>query len=172
MCRYVCMFIYVFIHLYIYLFICISLFTCPAIFIISGTKKNIGVCIFFLIFVISFLIYGFSYKEKFNNANKIINDFNVRVIGSNISIDRFYSNVNSVLVIEELIKISNPNMNQKTIFIWPEGILPEISQRELKEYKWLFENKFNENHLLIMGINSQFIENNVKPKLLLIIKAP
>ena len=141
---------------------CISLFTCPAIFIISGTKKNIGVCTFFLIFVISFLIYGFSYKEKFNKADKVINDFNVRVIGSNISIDRFYSNVNSVLVIEELIKISNPNMNQKTIFIWPEGILPEISQRELKEYKWLFENKFNENHLLIMGINSQFIENNVK----------
>ena len=141
---------------------CISLFTCPAIFIISGTKKNIGVCTFFLIFALSFLIYGFSYKEKFNKADKIINDFNVRVIGSNISIDRFYSNVNSVLVIEELIKISNPNMSQKTIFIWPEGILPEISQRELKEYKWLFENKFNENHLLIMGINSQFIENNVK----------
>ena len=141
---------------------CISLFTCPAIFIISGTKKNIGVCIFFLIFVISFLIYGFSYKEKFNKADKVINDFNVRVIGSNISIDRFYFNVNSVLVIEELIKISNPNTNQKTIFIWPEGILPEISQRELKEYKWLFENKFNENHLLIMGINSQSIENNVK----------
>jgi len=141
---------------------CISLFTCPAIFIISGTKKNIGVCTFFLIFALSFLIYGFSYKEKFNKADKIINDFNVRVIGSNISIDRFYSNVNSVLVIEELIKISNPNMSQKTIFIWPEGILPEISQRELKEYKWLFENKFNENHLLIMGINSQSIENNVK----------
>ena len=141
---------------------CISLFTCPAIFIISGTKKNIGVCTFFLIFALSFLIYGFSYKEKFNKADKIINDFNVRVIGSNISIDRFYFNVNSVLVIEELIKISNPNMSQKTIFIWPEGILPEISQRELKEYKWLFENKFNENHLLIMGINSQSIENNVK----------
>ena len=53
-------------------------------------------------------------------------------------------------------------MSQKIIFIWPEGILPEISQKELNEYKWLFENKFNENHLLIMGINSQSIENNIK----------
>ncbi len=141
---------------------CISLFSCPAIFILRNTKKNIGVCVFFLILVISFFIYGFFYKEKFNNAVKIMNDFNVRVIGSNISIDRFYSNVNSVLVIEELIKISNPNMSQKTIFIWPEGILPEISQTELKEYKWLFESKFNENHLLIMGINSQSIENDTK----------
>ena len=83
------------------------------------------------------------------------------VIGSNIGIERFYSNVNSVLVIEELIKISDPNMSQR-LFLFPEGILPEISQKELNEYKWLFKNKFNENHLLIMGINSQSIENNVK----------
>ncbi len=141
---------------------CISLFTSPAIFISRDMKKNIGVCISVIIIVMSFLIYGFSYKEKFNKAEKVVNDFNVRVISSNISIDRFYSNVNSVLVIEELIKISNPNMNQKIIFIWPEAILPEISQNELSEYKWLFDNKFNENHLLIMGINSHSVKNSIK----------
>ena len=141
---------------------CISLFTAPAIFISKDIKKNIGVCIFFFLVTASFFIYGFYYKEKFKNTESVINDFNVRVIGSNIGIERFYSNANSILVIEELIKISDPDMSQKIIFIWPEGILPEISQRELNEYKWLFENKFNENHLLIMGINSQSIENNIK----------
>ena len=141
---------------------CISLFTSPAIFISKDIKKNIGVFIFFFVVVTSFYIYGFSYKEKFKNSENVVNDFNVRVIGSNIGIERFYSNANSVLVIEELIKISKPNMSEKTIFIWPEGILPEISQKELYEYKWLFENKFNENHLLIMGINSQLIENNLE----------
>ena len=141
---------------------CISLFTSPAIFISKDIKINIGVFIFFFVVVTSFYIYGFSYKEKFKNAENVVNDFNVRVIGSNIGIERFYSNANSVLVIEELIKISKPNMSEKTIFIWPEGILPEISQKELYEYKWLFENKFNENHLLIMGINSQLIENNLE----------
>ena len=141
---------------------CISLFTSPAILISKDIKKNIGTGIFFFVVVTFFYFYGFSYKEKFKNAENVLNDFNVRVIGSNIGIERFYSNVNSVLVIEELIKISDPNMSQKIIFIWPEGILPEISQKELNEYKWLFKNKFNENHLLIMGINSQSIENNVK----------
>jgi len=139
---------------------CISLFISPALFIQKDTKKDIGICIFFLITTIIFFIYGFSYKEKFSKADKELYDFNIRVVGSNISIDRFYSNVNSVLVIEELIKISNPNKSKKTIFIWPEAILPEISQEELKEYSWIFENKFNENHLLIIGINSQSIKDS------------
>ena len=43
--------------------------------------------------------------------------------------------------------------NEKTIFIWPEGILPDISKNQLKEYKFLFENEFNENHILSIGIN-------------------
>jgi apolipoprotein N-acyltransferase len=141
---------------------CITLFTSPALFIVKDIKKNIVVCIFFIVMVTSFFVYGFFHKENFKNAEKVVNDFKVRVIGSNIGIERFYSNVNSVLVIEELIKISDPNMSQKIIFIWPEGILPEISQKELNEYKWLFENKFNENHLLIIGINSESIENNIK----------
>ena len=39
------------------------------------------------------------------------------------------------------------------IFIWPEGILPDVSKNQLKEYKFLFENEFNENHSLSIGIN-------------------
>ena len=34
-------------------------------------------------------------------------------------------------------------MNKKIIFVWPEGILPDISQEELNEYKWLFDKRFN-----------------------------
>ena len=44
-------------------------------------------------------------------------------------------------------------MNEKIIFVWPEGILPGISRDQLKEYKLLFESEFNENHLLSIGIN-------------------
>ena len=35
----------------------------------------------------------------------------------------------------------------------PEGILPDVSKDQLKQYKFLFENEFNENHLLLIGIN-------------------
>ena len=45
--------------------------------------------------------------------------------------------------------------------MWPEGILPGISQEKIVDYKWLFENHFNENHLLVLGINSKSVEKGV-----------
>ena len=138
---------------------CISLFTSPAIFILKDRNKDISVCVFFLIFVVALYFYGSSYKEKFNNIVKKSNDYKIRVVGSNISLDRFYSNSDTVSVIKELIKVSDPNINEKTIFVWPEGILPGISSDELMIYNELFEKKFNQNHILFIGTNSQLIKN-------------
>ena len=138
---------------------CISLFTSPAILILKDSKKDIIVSIFLLVTFLSFHIYGSFYKEKFNKVDKDTYDYKIRVIGSNISLDRFYLNIDPVSVIEDLIKLSNPDKSEKTIFIWPEGILPDISQEELIGYNWLFNKKFNENHLLILGIHSQSTVN-------------
>jgi len=134
---------------------CVSLFVSPAVFILRETKKDIAVCVIFLILPFLFYLYGLSYKEKFNSSDIFNYDYNVRVIGSNISLDRFYSNVDSISVINDLIDISEPNKDDKTIFIWPEGILPDVSQDELVEFKWLFEGAFSKNHLLLIGINNQ-----------------
>jgi apolipoprotein N-acyltransferase len=134
---------------------CISLFASPAIFILRETKKDIGVCVFFLILPFLFYSYGSFYKKIFSSSEVIKYEYKIRAIGSNISLDRFYSNIDPVSVINELIDISKPRKDDKTIFIWPEGILPDISQEELVEFKWLFEDAFNKNHLLFIGINSQ-----------------
>ena len=134
---------------------CISLFASPAIFILRETRKDIGVCVIFLILPLLFYLYGSSYKETFNSSDVTNYDYKVRVIGSNISLDRFYFNIDPVSVINELIEISEPQKDDKTIFIWPEGILPDVSQEELIEFKWLFEDTFSKNHLLFIGINSQ-----------------
>jgi apolipoprotein N-acyltransferase len=134
---------------------CISLFASPAVYILRDTKKDIGVCIAFLIMPLLFYMYGLSYKERFNTSDIVSYNYKIRVIGSNISLDRFYSNIDPALVINDLIEISEPTKNEKTIFVWPEGIIPEISQKELFEYKWLFEKRFNKNHLLLIGINNQ-----------------
>ena len=134
---------------------CISLFASPAIFILRKTRKDIGVCVIFLILPLLFYLYGSSYKETFNSSDVTNYDYKVRVIGSNISLDRFYFNIDPVSVINELIEISEPQKDDKTIFIWPEGILPDVSQEELIEFKWLFEDTFSKNHLLFIGINSQ-----------------
>ena len=135
--------------------ICISLFTSPAILLLKNTKKNVGVFIFFLITFVFFYIHGIFYKEQFDKLVKKNYDYKIRVIGSNISLDRFYKQIDSTSVIQDLIKISDPIANEKTIFIWPEGILPDIFQKDLIKYTHLFEDKFSQNHFLIIGINSQ-----------------
>ncbi len=138
---------------------CISLFVSPSILILRDSRKDIGVCIAFIIITISFFVYGSQNIEKLNKAEIIEYDYKIRIIGSNISIDRFYDNIDPVSAIKDLIEISSPNKNEKTIFVWPEGILPGISQKQLIEYHWLFKDRFDENHLLAIGINSKFKTN-------------
>ncbi len=139
---------------------CILLFTCPAIFILKDQNKDIGMNIFILLLVILILVYGSLYKKKYNSlANKTLNH-KIRVVGSNIDLSRFYQNVDTISIIEEFIEISKPNLNDKTIFVWPEGILSDISQENLSEYKLLFNQKFSENHLLIFGMNTRSIIKN------------
>ena len=143
---------------------CISLFTMPSIFLKSHkNKKNLSIGILTLTVALSFYVYGVLYKAKFDKISTKTNEFKIRIIGSNISLDRFYLDVDPVSVINELIDLSNPNDNEKMIFIWPEGILPKISQNELIEYNFLFNNRFNENHLLIIGTNN-YLENEGKRK--------
>ena len=84
----------------------------------------------------------------------IENNYVIRALGSNIDLDRFYGNINTTFVIDELIELSNPDLNTKTLFIWPEGIIPNINQSELKKFRASFDDKFNKNHLLGIGINS------------------
>ena len=96
---------------------CISLFVSPSIFIFRRKKKDLVVCVFFFITFLFFYFYGINYNEKFNKAEKENYDYKIRIIGSNISLDRFYYNIDTVTVIEDLIKISEPNKSEKPIFI-------------------------------------------------------
>ncbi len=140
---------------------CISLFISPAVFILRDSKADIWVCIFFFLITIIFYLYGSQSKKDFIQTEINSIDYKVRVIGSNIKLDRFYYNIDPITAIEDLIELSKPDKNEKTIFVWPEGILPGISQEKLVDYKWLFENHFNENHLLVLGINSKSVEKGV-----------
>ena len=132
---------------------CISLFTSTSFLILRDSKKEIIVCISFLIITLSFYFFGSQRLEKFNDIEANNLNYKIRLVSSNVSIDRFYKDIDPISVINELIKISSPKYNEKMIFIWPEGILPDVSKNQLKEYKFLFENEFNENHSLSIGIN-------------------
>ena len=138
---------------------CISLFTSPSLIILSKKKKDAGVFIAFLIITISFYAFGSQKFKKFNDEKINKHEFKIRIISSNISIDRFYNDVDPIQGIEDLIKISSPPENEKVIFIWPEGILPGIFQEELAQYKEIFNKAFNQNHLIILGIDSKSKED-------------
>ena len=134
--------------------LCISFFTSPAILILKENKKEIVVCIFFLLMPIALYLAGLSKIKSFQSLKVIKNEQTIRAVGSKISLDRFYENTDTISVISELIELSEPDLENKTLFLWPEGIIPSINQSELSEFYFLFDKKFNDKHLLGIGINS------------------
>jgi len=137
--------------------ICISLFTVPAIFILRDSKKEIIVCFCFIIVSAGFLIFGNLKNNEFNSLKNNKNKYTIRAISSSISLDRFYSKQDELKIINELIVLSNPEREKPTIFLWPEGIIPDSYLRNMKVYKDLFSDNFGNDDIIIMGINS--IEN-------------
>ena len=149
-----------FIGTYAFNILCFSLFTSPAIFFLKENKKEILVCIFFLLSPIIFFMIGSSKIKSFQSLDLIENDYLIRTIGSKIGLERFYGESDAISVIDELIKLSQPDLDTKTLFLWPEGIIPNVNQLELQELQFLFDQKFNENHLLGIGINNLENDNN------------
>ncbi len=133
---------------------CISFFTSPAIFIIKDNKREILISIFLLLSPIILYLIGSSKIKSFQSLDLIQNDHVIRAVGSKIDLSRFYGETDTVSVINELIELSEPDLNTKTLFLWPEGIIPNINKSELREFRFLFDNRFNKNHLLGIGINS------------------
>ena len=138
---------------------CISLFTLPAIIILKNSKKVIIFYSFFLITFIAFLFYGYLKNDKFDSLKANKNPYTIRALSSNISLDRFYSKQDELKIINEIIKLSNPSKKQATIFLWPEGIIPDSYLRDMKAYQDLFMNNFGENDVVIMGLNSKEEKN-------------
>jgi len=134
--------------------ICISLFTLPALFILKNSRTEIVVCFFFILISVAFLIFGKITDNHFNSLESVKNSYTIKAISPNINLDRFYSKKDEIKIINELIELSSPSKIEPTIFLWPEGIIPDSYLREMSSYKKLFLNKFGENDLIIMGLNS------------------
>jgi len=137
----------------------ISFFSAPAIYILRKSKVEVFVSILMLLIPILFLSYGKFYKQNFLNKEIIENPYLIRVIGSNISLDRFYISNQTEKTIYELINLSSPEPSKKTFFLWPEGIIPNTYLDELTLYKRLFNENFSENHLIGLGISSRSLVN-------------
>ena len=132
--------------------ISITFFCTPFLFFQNRIiRKNIIFSlVFLLIFIINYL-YG-SYKISNSNYN-FDNSINVKIISPNFSL-KDYSNNSEFDQLKRLIKISDPEKDKTTLFIWPEGIFYESYLENVVLYKDLFIEKFSENHLIALGINN------------------
>ena len=142
--------------------ICLSLFTCPAIFILRKSIKEIFVCIFFVSIAVSFFIFGIIKSDHFEKKKIEKLNYTIRVISPNVSLDKFYLIQDESKIINELITVSSPEPNKPTIFLWPEGIIPNSYLSEFNIYENLFSENFSSNHIIILGINSHENINNKK----------
>ena len=88
-----------------------------------------------------------------NNTTKLSNNFVIKVVSPTIDINRFYDVDQEKDIIKNLIQLSNPKKELKTLFIWPEGIFTQTNISNLKKYKNIFKNNFSKNHLIVLGIN-------------------
>ena len=137
--------------------ISITLFCTPYLFF---QKKIVYKNIFFLLIFLIIYIFNYSYGIfKLNNSNYNFDEtLNIKIISPNFSL-KDYQSQNEETKLKRLIKISDPNKDRKTLFIWPEGIFYASYLKDIKKYQTLFKNKFSENHLLILGINN-FSDND------------
>jgi len=140
--------------------ICISLFTVPALFFLKKSKKEIIVCLFFIFVSGGFLIFGNIKDNNFNSLESVKNSYKIKAISPNISLDRFYSKQDELKIIGELIELSAATKTEPTIYLWPEGIIPDSYIRDMIFYKKLFLDSFGENDLIVMGLNSVELKNN------------
>ena len=140
--------------------ICISLFTIPALFILRNSRREILVCLFFILLSVASLIFGYIKNDNFNSIESVKNPYIIKAISPNISLDRFYSKQDELKIINELIELSTSTKTQPTIFLWPEGIIPDSYLRDMSIYKKIFLNNFGEDDLIIMGLNSIETKND------------
>ena len=132
--------------------ISLTFFSIPFLFFQNKLiKKNV---IFFLVFLSMFIINYFYGSYKISNDNyNFDKSINVKIISPNFSLKEYSAN-NEIDQLKRLIKISEPEKDKKTLFIWPEGIFYESYLQNIVLYKDLFIDKFSENHLIALGINN------------------
>ena len=136
----------------------ITFFCIPFLFLQKKIiKKNVIFTLFFLVIFIANYSYGISKLN--NNEYRFDEKVNIKIISPNFSI-KDYNIQSEEFQIKRLIKISDPHKEEKTLFIWPEGIFYQSYLKDIKKYQSLFEEKFSENHLIILGINNFTDTNN------------
>jgi len=144
-----------FIGTYSFNLLSITIFLIPSVVLFNYTKI---IKLFFLTFVTAILIINFFYGSLIVKNNEKMNETNlnfvIKIVSPKIDINRFFRDEKPEKIILELVKLSEPNYLEKTIFIFPEGTLSNIYLEDLKNYSYIFSDNYSDQHKIIMGLNS------------------
>ena len=143
--------------------ISITIFSLPFILLVKTkyTKKYLFFSFLLIIFVTNYL-YGFNILSKSKERSIEKYDFTLKIISPNIDLKEFLKSKNNDFIVKKLIELSNPQPDQKTIFIWPEGMLTSLYLNEITKYRKTFSESFSNLHLIIFGINNLEYKNNIE----------
>ncbi len=100
---------------------CLTLFMLPSLFYLRKNKYDIYFIVSFGLLLISGIIFGHIKLDQSKDATLKGNDFVIKIISPKIGIERFYHTENEQEILENLINLSKPNKEVKTIFVWPGG---------------------------------------------------
>ena len=133
----------------------LSIFLIPTIIFFNyKIIKKISILLFAVLAILINFFYGLSNLKNEQIVEEKKLDFVIKIISPTVEIKRFFNDENPEIIISEIIKLSKPNSFQKTLFIFPEGMLSNVYLEDLKNYQYIFRESFSENHKIIMGLNS------------------
>ena len=145
-----------FIGTYSFNLLSVTIFLIPVIILFNYKSLT---KLFFLVFLLTILIINFLYGSFVINNSKALNNKNsnslIKIVSPKIDIDRYFANENPEKIILELVKLSNPEDMEKTIFIFPEGAFSNIYLEDLNNYRYIFSKNYSDQHKIVIGINSQ-----------------
>ena len=142
----------------IYAFNLISLFifTFPVVIFLKKNNFIFKFLVPYLVFIFSIYIYGnYALNNSINSTkNTKENEINFKIISPKFKIKYGLNDQDVKFLIKEIIKISDPNKNEETIFIWPEGVFSGYYFHELEKFKDEIKKNFSTKHLIIFGSNT------------------
>jgi apolipoprotein N-acyltransferase len=113
------------------------------------------------IFVLTLLTLNF-FVGKFIIKNSEFNYYNevkIKIIQPNIAIINTFGIENENKNLIRLINLSKGNPDEKTLFVWPEGMIQQTRPQELYRYKEYFNKNFSKNHFIVVGMSNPTITN-------------
>ena len=142
----------------------LTLFCAPLLLIFKKNKKNYVLTFLISILFLANYIFGSyllnSKKETYELDKSQNLSRNIKIIATNFDLKYNLSLQEIEQSLKKLIRYSDPERGQSTIFIWPEGVFTGYNFSEIKKYKDLFKNNFSTEHLIIFGINTQDENSN------------